>query len=283
MTVRETLASASRELTDSQSPWLDGTILLSHILGVTREKLLASFPDPVESRDLEAFRDLLEKRKQGHPVAYLTGKKEFFGRDFQIREGVLCPRPDTEILVEAALAFLEGKENQKVHDLCTGTGCIGLTMALEMPSLRVSASDISEVAEQVFTANRHSLLTAVSRSPGDVAFTRTSLFEGLSGPFDLILSNPPYLTSSETAERMEEGWKEPELALDGGDDGLDLIRTIIPGAFERLSPAGTLMIEAASPQMEEMKKLMTLAGFSRIEILKDLADRDRVITGIKAE
>ena len=281
MTVRDTLASASRELTESQTPWLDGTILLSHVLGVTREKLLASFPDPVDSRDLKTFRDLLKKRKQGHPVAYLTGIKEFYGRIFQIREGVLCPRPDTETLVEAALSFLEGTKKKKVHDLCTGTGCIGLTIALEMPSLKVSVSDISKQSEQVFTANRQSLLSAVSRKPRDVPFTRTSLFDTIPGPFDLILSNPPYLTSSETAHRMHEGWKEPELALDGGDDGLDLIRIIIPESFRRLTYGGALMLEAASPQMKEMAELMDKAGFSQIRILKDLADRDRVITGIK--
>ncbi len=280
MTIRDALSSGSSLLENSETPWLDATILLAHVLGLSREKLLASFPDPLDACRYGEFHDLILKRREGHPVAYLTGRKEFFGREFHIEEGVLCPRPDTEILVEEALKFLQPGIHKKVHDLCTGTGCIALTLKLENPDLVVSASDISPLSQKVFFQNRLSLLGREKDNDG-IAFTRTSLFDQISGPFDLIVTNPPYLTSRETTERMQDGWKEPELALDGGSDGLDLIRIIIPEAFKRLTPGGALMIEAATPQMKPMSRLMEDAGFTQIKILQDLANRDRVISGIK--
>jgi len=273
-TIREALALAAGELTGSESPWLDATVLLGFVTGLSREKILASFPDPLSPEHFKRFMELAALRKEGHPVAYLTGEKEFYGRPFMVEEGILCPRPDTEILVDEALGMIRREGYSRVHDLCTGSGCIALTLALEHPGLTVSASDISPRSEAVFLRNRE-------RLQAEADFTRTSLFEGIEGPFDLIVSNPPYLTTDETDQRMDEGWKEPSLALDGGGDGLDLIRTIIEQAPGLLNPGGRLMIEAASPQMETMADLYRNAGMSDIRILQDLGNRDRVITGKK--
>lgn len=279
MTYRDALTQASARLEGGDSPWLDATLLLGHAAGEPREKVLASFPDPLEDPTAREFFRLIDKRREGHPVAYLTGRKEFYGRDFFVEEGILCPRPDTEILVDGALEQLRASGRRRVHDLCTGSGCIALTLALEEPALQVSASDISPGVERVFLKNRAALLAGRSPEEPPVPFTRTSLLDGLEGPYDLIVSNPPYLTEGETRERMDQGWKEPALALDGGGDGLDLIRTLIDAAPSRLRPEGGLMIEAAPPQMEEMGRLMARAGFRDIRLLQDLAGRNRVISG----
>ncbi|MDC7232036.1 MAG: peptide chain release factor N(5)-glutamine methyltransferase [Spirochaetales bacterium] len=273
ISIREALIRGSRLLTDSESPWLDACLLLGKELGWSREKLLASYPDVLDQKVYADYMELIEKRSQGYPVAYITGNKEFFGRDFHVREGILCPRPDTEILIEEALKHIEKRRYRRVHDLCTGSGCIGLTLALENPELSVSVSDISPVSRDVFEINRKNL------GADTVPFTLTSLFEGLSGSLDLIVTNPPYLTTSETEERMDSSWKEPELALDGGNDGLDLIRTIIREAPALLTIEGMLMIEADPRQMEAMASLMEAAGFCRIERVRDLAGDERVILG----
>ena len=283
MTYRNALTEAAGLMAGMDSPWLDATILLSHITGEPREKILASFPDELARGDYEKFIELIAQRLKGHPVAYLTGKKEFFGREFIVGEGILCPRPDTEVLVEEALSLIEAEGYSRIHDLCTGSGCIALSLALEIPALKVTASDISPRSQEVFIRNRENLFQEAGIPPDNTVFTRTSLFDDLEGPFDMIVSNPPYLTTDETDERMEDGWKEPALALDGGTDGLDLIRIIIPAALTRLNPGGCLMIEAASAQMEEMKLIMDQAGYRDIRILQDLAYRDRVIIGMKKD
>ncbi|MDC7239467.1 MAG: peptide chain release factor N(5)-glutamine methyltransferase, partial [Spirochaetales bacterium] len=212
-----------------------------------------------------------------YPVAYITGTKEFFGRDFHVREGILCPRPDTEVLIEEALAEIDRREYRRVHDLCTGSGCIALTLALERPDLEVSASDISPTVETVFAINRKAL------EADRVGFSLGNLLENIEGPLDLIATNPPYLTTGETDERMEDSWKEPALALDGGDDGLDLIRIIIPDAARLLKEEGMLMIEADPRQMDAMESLMKDNGFNKIRRICDLAGDERVILGIWSE
>jgi len=271
--VREVLTEASSFLTDSESPWLDATLLLGEVLGYSREKILASYPDILTEEHYESYRKLIDLRKKGYPVAYLTGIKEFFGRDFFVEEGILCPRPDTEILIEAALEQILQHHYTRVHDLCTGSGCIALTLALEHKYLKVSASDISEISEKVFIRNKENL------NAGNIPFKRTSLLKGLTGPLDLIVSNPPYLTTEETETRMEQNWKEPSLALDGGADGLDLVREIVSEAPSLLSAGGMLMMEADPRQMDEMESIMASAGFTDIDRVRDLASHERVIYG----
>ena len=273
MTVRDALQEQSKRLTDSESPWLDATLLLARIRGQKREQILASFPDSLKNDDLDAFKELIGRRAKGYPVAYLTGSKEFYGRPFHVREGILCPRPDTEVLVEEALALMDSESLKRVHDLCTGSGCIALTLALERPGAILSASDISDISRDVFEINKEAL------QAGDTPFYQGSLLEPVEGPLDMIVSNPPYLTTDETNERMDENWKEPSLALDGGDDGLDLIRLLIPQAADRLVPGGYLLMEADPRQMEEMAALMKDAGFHAIRTVRDLAGHERVILG----
>lgn len=276
MTVRDALKEGSDKLSEpvSDTARLDSSLLLAHCMDITKEKLYASFPDQVSPEALNRFRELIEMRTQGHPVAYLTGTKEFFGLPFHVEEGVLCPRPDTEVLVEKVLSLAENDSTIKdVLDLCTGTGCIAIAVKVNSTGLNVSASDISPTAEKVFSINNCTLVD------GCINFTKSSLFENIKGSFDIIATNPPYLTTDETEERMEEGWKEPSLALDGGGDGLDLIRTIIDEAPGYLKAGGYLLIEAHPDQMESMRFCMEQKGFNNIVYLKDLPGLDRVICG----
>jgi len=272
-TVRDALMEGSSMLDGSESPWLDATLLLADVMGCSREKILASYPDILTGEVYTRFLKQIRMRQDGHPVAYLTGTKEFYGRDFFVREGILCPRPDTEILIEEALEQISKSSYSRVHDLCTGSGCIALTLALEVPGLTVSASDISEISQEIFHKNREAL------GAGDVPFTRTSLLDHIQGPLDLIVSNPPYLTTEETDIRMKDNWKEPALALDGGSDGLDLIREIVRDAPALLNPGGMLMMEADPAQMDGMEKMMTDSGFIQIRRIRDLASQERVICG----
>jgi len=279
MTVREILKEGSDYLKqcETDTAYLDSSLLLAQSMGISKEKLYASFPEEVPQPQDSLFRELLKKRASGYPVAYLTEKKEFFGLMFHVEEGVLCPRPDTELLVEKVLSLTENDNKlTKVLDLCTGTGCIAISIKVNNEKLNVTASDISPVAERVFYNNSCSL------AKESITFKKSSLFDEIEGKFDIIVSNPPYLTTDETDQRMDEGWKEPGLALDGGEDGLDLIRTIIDQAPSYLNDGGYLLIEAHPDQMESMRIFMEKAGFINNTILKDLPGLDRVICGIKA-
>jgi len=273
MTVREALIDGRYMLNSSESPWLDATLLLANVMGSSRERILASYPDKINEEVFTRFKELLQKRAEGFPVAYLTGYREFYGRDFFVEEGILCPRPDTEILIEEALRVVKEQGYKRVHDLCTGSGCIALTLSLEHPGLVVTASDISDISESVFTRNREHL------AAGSVTFQRTSLLMGITGPLDLIVSNPPYLTTEETEERMNQSWKEPSLALDGGADGLDLINKIVRDSPALLKSSGMLMMEAAPEQMNKIEKIMKKSGFTNIRRTRDLASLERVIYG----
>lgn len=258
----------------SESPRLDSNILLAYILKIDRARLLADYQEVPSKEDQELYFSFIEKRAEGNPVAYIVGEKEFYGHTFYIERGVLTPRPDTEILVETALTIIDKYSLKTCLDMCTGTGCIALTIQLERPDINVLAADISPISEKVFKINNEKLTN------NRVKFMHSDLFTKLTGnKFDIIVTNPPYLTKDETDERVNDGWKEPALALDGGDDGLDLIRTIIADSKAFLKPKGWLLIEAASAQMEAMKAEMEKNSFDLIEIFQDLAGMDRIIVG----
>ena len=275
MTVRDLLNNGAALLDNySETPRLDCSILLSHIMGIDRAKLLACYPDPVTDIIQKELQNNLNLRKDGHPVAYILNEKEFYGYTFYLEEGVLTPRPDTEILIETAINIIEKYGLKTALDMCTGTGCIAITLKKECTDLRIIATDISPIAEKVFNKNNKNLLN------GEINFIHSNLFDSLKNRhFDIIVTNPPYLTKKETDDRVDDGWKEPALALDGGEDGLDLIRTIIKEAPEYLNANGWLLIEAASRQMEDINTEMNNRGYTNISIFKDLASLDRIIVG----
>jgi len=278
MLIREALAEGLQKLTENLNDRnlnLDTSLLMGHCLGVTREKLYAMLGDELPEKSYPVFMGYIEKRSQGYPLAYITGFKEFYGRNFFLCEGLLCPRPDTEVLLEEGLEWLSKEAfsfTPRVLDLCSGTGCIGLSVACETGS-DVLCADISPKAEEYFEINRRALET-------QARFVRSDLFSSIEGRFHLILTNPPYLTSNETQERMDDRWKEPALALDGGPEGLDLIKVIIDEAPDYLYPGGALMIESDPSQMTYMSRRMEKRGFTELEIIPDLADDNRVIKGV---
>ena len=273
MTIRQAINIGTEKiaLRWPETPHLDATVILAAVLGSTREKLLASLNDPVEPADYEAFLRGVEARAAGSPVAYITHHQEFYALDFYVDSNVLVPRADTEILVETALQYI--KPGSRVLDLCTGSGCIAIAIKHIVPEASVEASDISDGALAVFRQNESALLS------GQIVTHKSDLLNSIPGKFDVIVSNPPYLTQAETAKMKSDSWPEPPLALDGGADGLDFIRRIIADATDHLLPGGRILFEADPAQMGAIKIEFEKYKYNDIIIRKDLAGRDRVIAG----
>ncbi len=277
-TVRRLLQHASRSLKEaSDTPWLDACVLLAHAGGLSYEQLLASFPDTVTPAVHETFAALLEHRRRGVPVAYLLGFKEFYGLEFTVNRSVLIPRPDSELVVEIAVQLLEefprsphSPRSLRVHDCCTGSGCIAIAIAHEHPQADVSASDNSEAALEVARENAARLVA------GRLRLYHSDLLSAVPGRFELITANPPYLTEAEI-EQLASG--EPRAALLGGPDGLEPYRRLIPEAVDKISMNGYLVIEGGHDQHHEIGALMTTAGFTSITHHRDLGGNLRVTVG----
>jgi len=288
MTVRSLLTQGYDTLfyAEVQTPFLDAVVLLAHAMDTTKEKLLASLPDEVPHDVESRFKGSLDLRCTGVPVSYIRRVKEFFGLDFYVDERVLVPRPDTEVLVEKVLQCLHADPRlRRVHDACTGSGCIGIAVKRTAPDLEVSASDISAAALEVAAVNAGRLLGGAESAAGGrpsvgiLPVFRSDLLESVPGSFDLIASNPPYLRDDEVADLRKLAWREPELALAGGRDGTALAERLIRAAPARLNAGGWLVLEAAPQQITKLFALMDQAGFHTIDVEKDLAGSSRVIAG----
>ena len=287
MTVREAILEGTNRLTGhgAETPYLDATVLLAFCMGVTKEHLFAEFLSEVPAGALENFRDSIAKRERGIPVSYIRRQKEFYGRLFYVDERVLVPRPDTETAVEAALEILDGGQTggrggrepgapaPRVLDCCTGSGAIAVTLAAERPKLEVSGSDLSAGAHEVFLLNARRILGR------ELPFFSADILDGVPGTWDLIVSNPPYLRSDEVAEMRERDWPEPPDALDGGADGLELVRRLVGEALYSLKPYGYLVIEVADDQNMDVRMIMQDAGYEETGTREDLAGRRRVVIG----
>ena len=279
MTVQDALREGHFLLRESQSetPFLDASVLLSDALGVSKENLYASLTDGLETKVLARYRSFLALRKCGIPVSYIRGTKEFYGMRFQVDPRVFVPRPETELLVDLLLPYLRQRlsdaDSILLHDVCTGTGCIAICLQHELPRLKVSASDISEEAGQVFARNCLELLGH------NLPFTISDLMASLCGPYDVITANPPYLSENLTNRMKSEGWPEPRLALDGGSDGLDVPFRLIERVPRYLKPYGRFYLEADPHQMPSLEKALEDAGFKDVRREADLRGDERVIFG----
>ncbi|MBA7616489.1 Release factor glutamine methyltransferase [subsurface metagenome] len=274
MTVQTTLREGQSILfyAEVETPVLDAVVLLAEALGVTKERLLASLPEEVGGEDYGHYRHLIDLRCSGRPVSYIRKKKEFYSLDFYVDERVLVPRPDTETLVEEALLILQGDSGaKKVHDVCTGSGCIAIALKSILTGLEISASDISPEAGAVFRLNSESHLGC------HLPFWLSDLLQDVPGKFDLIIANPPYLKDQEVENMKKIGWPEPDLALKGGPEGTTLIRRLIRQLPEKLESGAYFLLEADRDQMEILTALLEAAGLGQISVIKDLAGRERVI------
>jgi release factor glutamine methyltransferase len=266
---RAALAAAGLE-----TPALDARVLLAGILKTPLSVLAAKGDAPVSAEHERAFRAALARRAAGECAAYIIGEKGFRYLTFRVTPAVLVPRPETELLVDAALEAVAGSRS-RVLDLCTGSGCVAISLKYENPTLEVSASDVSGAALAVAREN-------AKQAGVEVHFTQSDLFSAFAGAaegFDLIVSNPPYIPSADLAGLSREVRGEPRLALDGGPDGLSLIRAIIREAPAYLREHGGLFLEADSSEMPAIRATMEADGFVDLRVWKDLAGLERIIGG----
>lgn len=269
MTFAQALAEAARR----GLARLDAQLLLLHAIGrgpADRAWLLAHDGDELAPDAFATFTSLSERRLAGEPVAYLVGHKEFFGLDLRVDGRVLVPRPDTEVVVEWSLATLEGRSAPAVADLGTGSGAIALAIKHARPDARVTAIDLSPGALQVAAANAHRLGL-------DVQFLQSRWLETVDGRFDLLASNPPYVSDAD--EHLAALTHEPRMALASGPDGLDDIRAILAQAPSHLSRGGWLLLEHGWDQAAAVRDLLAAAGFSDVESRRDLAGIERCSGG----
>ncbi len=248
--------------------------LLLHVLGVERAWLFAHATDAVDEDARQRFEWLLERRAEGHPLAYLIGRRGFWTLDLQVNTATLIPRPETELLVEQALARLPDDDMVRVADLGTGSGAVALSIASERPLATVMATDLigPTLAVAVKNAQAHGL--------ENVWFRRGHWYTALGADrFDMIVSNPPYIAAADPHLQQGDLRFEPSPALASGADGLDAIREIVAGAHAHLVPGGWLLLEHGWDQGEAIRALLEQAGFADAQTVQDLEQRDRVTLG----
>jgi release factor glutamine methyltransferase len=274
-TLAEALARAARELAArSDSARLDAEVLLAHALGRRRVYLYQHPEQPLDAATGERFGALLARRARGEPVAYLVGRREFWSLDLEVSPSTLIPRPETETLVAAALARIPPGAPCRVADLGTGCGAVALALALERPGIQVTATERS--AEALAVAGRN-----VARlAPGRVRLALGDWCAALQAPpYDVLVSNPPYVREDDPALLAGELAFEPREALVAGPDGLGAIARIVAGAGGRLGCGGWLVLEHGSEQGPAVRERLARAGYGDVRTLCDLAGRERVTEG----
>lgn len=269
----------------SESPRLDAEILLAHARGCQRIQLYTNYDTPLEPEERAAMRELVKRRATLEPVAYLVGFREFFGLDFEVGPGVLIPRPDTETLVVTLLEAakdMETPQTLRVLDVGTGSGCIPISVAVNCPRAVVTAVELDENVAEVARRNaeKNGVSDRVTVLQGDLLAPLAA-----DAQFEIIASNPPYVTDEEMDELQPDvRLHEPHLALRGGKDGLDIVRRLLTEAPSRLAPGGVMLMEIAGAQAETVRQLYAETGmFEAAEIVKDLAGRSRVVWARKKQ
>jgi len=279
LTVRELLSEgvqrlqqASAAAAGSATPDLDAEVLLAHVLSVPRARLRSHSDEPA-AEGAASYRRLIERRALGEPLAYLTGTREFWSLPLRVTPAVLVPRPETELLVERALA-LRSDAHGHVADLGTGSGAVALALASERPHWRVTATDLSREALAVARANAAQLAIT------SVDFRQGSWFAPLAGErFDLIVSNPPYVAADDPALDDPALAYEPRLALTPGADALACLRAIARDAPQHLNRGGWLLLEHGAAQGAALRHQLVLAGFRYVRSQPDLAGHERITEG----
>jgi release factor glutamine methyltransferase len=262
----------------TDSPRLDAELLLAHAIGSTRINLVVESKRGLEPAELGRFRELVRRRRAREPVAYILGHREFYGRIFRVDSRVLIPRPDTETLIDVALHRTRGVAlSMRALDLCTGSGCVAITLARERPTSRVLGTDISDAAIVVARDN------ALRLGAYNTAFATGDLFSAVVAPlqFDVIVANPPYVPSGEiTTLAPEIRDYEPRAALDGGFEGLTTLRRIVADARGFLARSGVLAVEVGAGEAAAALELFERAGFVDLEVARDCGRIERVVSGV---
>ena len=253
---------------------LDAEIILSYIMDLRKEQLITHDKMILTPKQLEAFELALNNRIEAMPVQYIIKRCEFMGMDFYVDENVLIPRPDTEILVEAAMEYVREISAKSVLDICTGSGAIAISLAKYCPSLKkITASDIS--AKALAVAHVNATDNGVREK---INFEESDFLENIEGSFDIIVSNPPYIREADI-KRLEVNVKayEPLIALSGGEDGLFFYRKMAEESAFYLNDNGRIFLEIGYDQAEDVTEIFGRKGFKRISLLKDLAGLDRTL------
>jgi release factor glutamine methyltransferase len=259
-----------------ETPRLDAELLVSHALGISRTDVIVHGDRPLEAAELDALRTLVKRRRAREPMAYLRGYREFYGRSFNVDKRVLIPRPETELLVDVALRRTKSRSlSLRVLDLCTGSGCVAITLARELPTASVLATDVSADALAVARGNAHKLgAYRVGFREGDLCGAVPN-----GSKFDLVTTNPPYIVRAELATLMADVRDfEPTLALDGGQDGLDFYRRIATETPACMFPGAVLVLEVGFGEAEAVAALLAEAHFSEVETDKDPAGIPRIVS-----
>ena len=277
MNVKETLNVASEELMKigSLDAKLEAEVLLRHVLKIDRATMFQDLDEDVSIEDSGNIASLVKRRTQREPLAYITGAKEFYGLPFVVSEDVLIPRQETELLVDAAIVQAKTLDKSEISivDVGTGSGAIAVSLALNIPTSSVIAVDISESALTIADDNRraHGLYSRVK-------LRRGSLLEPIVEKIDILVSNPPYIRSDKLTSLQEEVLKEPMVALDGGYDGLELIKKLLFQAVDKMSNPSVILFEIDSDQAAEAVKLSQQFFPSAITtVLKDLSNNERAV------
>lgn len=298
ITIKEAVAAGTMRLKkcNIDNADYDSFALFSDITGIDKTYYFMHGDEPVSPKNMQVFDEYISRRCSHEPLQYILGKAWFYGREYAVNENVLIPRADTEVLAEQAIKYAgsiaadkavvtvsdsgSADENIKMHilDMCTGSGCIAITLALETAESHVVAVDLSGEALNVAKENRDKL------GAENVSFVQSNLFDELAeyrtGQFDIIVSNPPYI-ETDVIETLSEEVREfePAMALDGTKDGLYFYRRITEEAVHFLKNGGYLMYEIGYNQGEAVRKIMQAAGFEEIDVIKDYAGLDRVVKG----
>lgn len=278
MTIKDIIVKYSKELEEiSPTPRLDVETLLQKVLGVDRLYILLNLERVLSEDEEQLFNKFINERLNNRPIAYIVGNREFMGLDFFVKEGVLIPRPDTEVLVEEVIELAKKKGAKNILDIGTGSGAITVSLAKYLENVKVTSVDISDIALEIGKRN------AISNEVDDrINFVKSDLFTNIDKEtkFDIIVSNPPYI-KREVIDTLDKQVKdyEPYNALEGGVDGLDFYRAITKQAKNYLKKGGILAYEVGHDQSEDVSKLMEMDGYTNIYTLKDLQQIDRVVIG----
>lgn len=252
---------------------LDAWLLLEYVSGISRSWYFVHEDEEVSENEIEKYQMLIEKRRKHIPLQQLTKEAYFYGMKFFVNENVLIPRQDTEVLVEQVLNLSKGKEKLKLLDMCTGSGCILLALLANLKQASGTGVDLSEKALEVAQKNGRELGIEVS-------WIQSNLFDKVSGSYDIIVSNPPYIETSVIEGLMDEvKLYEPRMALDGTEDGLFFYREITMQAGKYLKNNGILAFEIGYNQGKAVSEFMKENGYKEVQVLQDLAGLDRVVTG----